>query len=137
MPATTADIGYNSKFGIHNGSVFVDVAEVMALTPPGYSRDAVEATTMQSPDKFREFIAGMMDAGESQIEINYLASVADVIEAAMVAGRGYFQVTHPSGVMMRFYAIVTNYSPSIPMDDRMTASATFKVTGKPTWHAAT
>lgn len=133
---TVAVIGYNSKLAIYNGSGFDDVAEVVSLTPPQFSRDAVDATHMQSPSRFREYVAGLMDAGEVQIEINYIPSLTHVIMTAMTAGVGQFQITHPSGIMMRFYAVVTSFAPSLPIDDKMSATATFKISGLPTWFAA-
>jgi hypothetical protein len=73
-----------------------------------------------------------MDAGEITIELNFVPSASDVIVAAMIAGKGAFQVRHASGVKVQFDAIVTAYEATVPLDDKMTASATFKVTGKPT-----
>lgn len=133
---TNAALGYGSTFGIHNGSIYVDVAEVTNITWPGYSRDAVDATHMASPDTFREYIPGLMDAGEVTIELNFQPSASDVIVAAMVAGKGAFQIEHVSGVKVQFDAIVTGYEPTVPLDDKMVASATFKVTGKPVLVAA-
>lgn len=133
---TVAAIGYGSKFAIYNGSAYIDVAEVTNITWPGYSRDAVDATHMASPNTFREYIAGLMDAGEVSVEINFVPSATDVIVAAMVAGVGQFQIEHVSGMKLQFSAIVTGYEAAVPLDDKMTASATFKVTGKPTALAA-
>lgn len=130
--ATSAAIGYGSSFGIHNGSAYVSVSEITNISWPGYSRDAIDATHMQSPDIFREYIAGFMDAGEASIEMNFVPAVADVIVAAMIAGVGLFQIAHPNGVKLQFSAIVTGYEPGLPLDDKMTATASFKVTGKPT-----
>ena len=129
---TSAAIGYGSSFAIYSGSAYVDVVQVTNITWPGYSRDAVDATHMASPDTFREYIPGLMDAGEVTIELNFVPSASDVIVAAMIAGKGAFQVRHASGVKVQFDAIVTAYEATVPLDDKMTASATFKVTGKPT-----
>lgn len=135
--ATNAKIGYGSVFAIWDGAAYDDVAEVTAITWPGYSRDAIDATHMASPDTFREYIPGLMDAGEATIEMNFVPSASDVIVAAMVAATaGRFRITHPGGVTLVFSAIVTAYQPGIPLDDKMTASATFKVTGKPTLAAS-
>ena len=65
MAATEADIGYGAIFKVGNGGspteTFTDFgAEVTSITPPGYSRDALDATHMASPDRFREYIAGLM-----------------------------------------------------------------------------
>ncbi len=131
---TSAAIGYGATFGIKNGGgTYDNLAEVTSIKPPAYSRDAIDATTMESPNTFREYIAGLMDAGEVQIELNYVPSASDAIIAAMVAGKGTFKITHSNSVTIVFDAIVTAYEPQIPVDDKMSASATFKVTAKPTW----
>jgi len=137
MAASSAKLGYNTDFSIYNGSTYTEVAEVTSITWPGYARDAIEATHMNSDDTFREYIPGLMDAGEVTIELNYIPSASDVIVAALTAATiGQFKIQHAAGVNVVFKAIVTAYQPQSPVDDRMTASATFKVTGKPTWSAS-
>lgn len=130
---TNAAIGYSTTFGIKNGGgTYDDVAEVTRVKPPAYSRDAIDATHMGSPNSFREYIPGLMDAGEVSIDINYVPSTSDVIIAAMTAGSGDFQITLPNGVKFQFAAVVTAFEPEAPLDDKMSATATFKVSGKPT-----
>ena len=137
MAASSAKLGYNTDFSIYNGSTYTEVAEVTSITWPGYARDAVEATHLNSDDQFREYIPGLMDAGEVSIELNFVPSASDVIVAALTASTiGQFKITAQGGVNVVFKAIVTSYQAQSPVDDRMTASATFKVTGKPTWSAS-
>jgi len=129
-----ADIGYNSTFGIYNGVSYVNVGEVFAITPPGYARDAIETTHMTSANRYREFIAGLLDAGEASIEYNYTPAAAEVVYTAMQSNSlGSFRITHPNGVTLTFSAVVTAWTPGIPMDDRMTGTATFKISGRPVW----
>jgi len=136
MP-TSAAIGYNTIFSIYNGSAYVAVSEVTSITWPGYARDAIDATTMSSEDRHREFIAGLIDAGEVTIEMNYVPSHADVVLAALLSSTtGAYKITANSGVNVTFNAIVTAYAPQAPVDDKMTASATFKITGKPVYAAS-
>lgn len=137
MSVTAAVIGYGTSFSIYNGSTYTAVSEVTNITWPGYTRDAVDATNMASPNEFREFIPGLMDAGEVTIEINFIPSASDVIITALTAATaGQFKIAAASGVNIVFSAIVTAYSPQAPLDDKMSASATFKITGKPTWAAS-
>jgi predicted secreted protein len=129
---TSAAIGYSTTFGIKNGGgTFDNVAEVTSVKPPGYSRDAIDATHMESPDRFREYIAGMMDAGEVTIGLNYVPAASDAVLTALTAGKGDFKITLPNGVTVTFSAVVTAYDIDAPLDDKMTATATFKVSGKP------
>lgn len=133
---TGAAIGHGATFGISDDQTvtgtFVNVAGITNINPPSYTRDAIEDTDMDSPDSFREYIAGLMDAGEVSLDLNYVAASADVIIAAMTTGEGAFRITFPNAVTWTFLAIPTAYSPGAPFDDKQTATATFKITGKPT-----
>ena len=135
MAASSAIIGYGSTFAIGDGGgpeTFTAVAEVTSITPPNYSRDAVDVTHMNSDDTFREYIAGLMDAGEVQIELNYIPNASDVLIAALEAGKQNYQITMPNSVTFTFAAVMTDFSLQAPNEDKLTASATFKVSGKPT-----
>lgn len=137
MAASSAVLGYNVDFAIYNGSTYTQVAEVTDITWPGYSRDAVEVTFMDSDNQFREYIGGMMDGGEVTVEMNWVPSATDVIIAALTASTtGQFKITYNAGANVVFKAIVTAYQPQSPLGEKLTASATFKVSGKPTWAAS-
>lgn len=135
MP-TSAAIGYGVTFLIYNGSTYDAVAEVTNISMPGYSRDAIDVTNQDSANSFREFIAGLMDAGEVSIDYNYIPAAAEDVLTAMLAGVGQFKIAHGAGVNVVFSAIVTDWQPNAPVDDKMSATATFKVTGRPTWAAS-
>src|SRR5688500_8363804 len=71
---TNARIGHGNLFQLFDTGVsppaWVTVAEVKSVTPPSLSRDAVEATHTESTEAWREFIAGLKDAGEVSAELN-------------------------------------------------------------------
>lgn len=135
MPSS-AVLGYNVDFSIYNGSTYTQVAEVTDITWPGYVRDAVEVTYMDSADQFREYIGGLMDGGEVTIEMNWVPAATDPLITALTASTiGQFKITYNAGVNIVFKAIVTAYQPQSPLGEKLSASATFKVTGKPTWSA--
>jgi len=136
---TAANIGHGALFGIEGVTpgTYVTVAEVVSITPPGMSRDSVEATHLTSPGKWKEFIAGLKDAGEASFTLNFVPSATDAVFAAFNADSGKYQITMPGGVMMRFDGFFTGYTPpALAPGDKMEASATIKVNGAPTLHAA-
>jgi predicted secreted protein len=135
--ATSARIGYGTLFKIGNGAtpeVFTTVGEVTSITPPGMSRDAIDATHEESPDGWREFIGGLKDGGEVSLELNYVPGSATTIllNAEIEAAPGNKQIVFPGGEIFSFRALCTNFEPEAPLDDKMVASATYKVSGKPT-----
>jgi predicted secreted protein len=139
---TEADIGFGTAFKTGNGAdpneIFTAMAEVTNITPPGMSRDTVDVTHEQSPEAWREFIAGLKDAGEVSIDMNFVPGGTDA--AALMAelsltgkaAKKNRKIVFPDGSEFAFKAILTGYEPDAPIDDKMSASVTFKVSGKPT-----
>jgi len=139
--ATDALIGYGTTFERSDGAspeVWTAIAEVMNITPPSFTRETQDATHMASPNAYREFISGLRDAGEVSLEINYIPGasaqttlLADLDSDLVVSYRIVFPVSPLSTVT--FTAFVTAFSPEAPLDAKLTASVTFKVTGLPVW----
>lgn len=134
---TGAKIGYGAKFALGDGADpenFTELAEVFSITPPSETVDVLDATHMQSPNRTREFIEGLIDPGECSIEMNFIpGSAADVaIQALKGTGANNCRITFPDGgsgsVTWTFAGILTGYEPAVPNDDKMTATVTFKVT---------
>ena len=136
---TTADIGYDSEFGIEGTTpgTYVAVAEVVSIVPPGMTREAVDATHLDSPDSYREFIAGLKETGEATITLNFVPSATDAIVTAFEAATGKYQIKFPNGVKMRFSGFFTAYNPpELTPGGIMQATATIKATGKASLAAA-
>lgn len=134
---TQAKIGYGTLFKIGNGAapeVFTTVAEVTAITPPNMSRDAIDASHELSPEGWREFIGGLKDGGEVSIELNFVPGSATTIAlmAEIAADAGNKQIVFTTNEIFSFRALCTAFEPDAPLDDKMTATATYKVTGQPT-----
>lgn len=134
---TQAKIGHGNLFKIGNGAtpeVFTTVAEVTAIKPPSLSRDSVDVTHMQSTEKWREFIMGLKDGGEVSIDVNFVTDSASTL--LMLAEFdtdtvGNKQIVFTSGSVWSFAAGCTGFEPDSPIDDKMSATVTFKISGKP------
>lgn len=133
--ATNAGIGYGVLFGIENNDSPSDydvVGEQTNITPPGISVDAIDATHMQSPNAYREFIPGLIDGGEVAIEINYVPTSAGVTTFLNHLRQvKACRILFPNGARFLFDALLTGFEPEAPIDDKMMASVTFKITGQP------
>ena len=140
MPASQAAAGYGARFGIKGSGLTYDyVAEVTSLTPPGWTRDTIDVTHLESPDKTKEYIGSLIDAGEATITINYKPAASDVLLTAFTAEKDDFRVLFPSGtVALDFTGIVTAYEiGDLVADDKMSATFTVKATGKPAFSTVT
>jgi len=111
------------------------VAEVTSISAPSISRDTIETTHHGSVDGHREFLPGLSDGGEVSLDINW--NPADASHAAIYAtftssANQAYSVMFPNLWELTFNGMVTGFDATAPIDDRLTASVTIKVTGKVT-----
>ncbi|MFD9905636.1 phage tail tube protein [Streptomyces sp. NPDC059063] len=113
---------------------FSPIANVTDITPPGVERETYDVTAHDSPEAWREFIGGLKDGGEVEIEINYDPREHDSLfgDFSDALPRSYKVVWPGTLGSWGFAAILTNFEPEAPHDDKLAASLTFKVSGKPT-----
>ena len=137
MPETNAMIGYGTiyEIGVDTDTPpasFTEVAEVIGITPPNSQVDDVEATHLRSPNRTREYIAGLVEPGDCSLEINWIPNdtTGQLLLGLKASGeRRQHKITWPNGVTWTFTAYVKGFEPGLPTDDRMTATVTCKVAG--------
>ena len=113
-----------------------DIAEVTSISGPSMKVDMIDVTSHDSPDTFREFIAGLADGGEVTFEGNFIASdsagiiafitdmqarTAKTCKITLPASLGYWSGT----------AYATAFDMNYAHDDRISFTATVKYAGKP------
>ena len=140
MTATAAKIGYGTTFAKGDGATpteaWTTLAEVTGVTPPGLSRETVDATHMLSANRFREHISGMRDSGEAEIDMNFVpgGEAWDALKASYDSDAPInYKITFTNAATVIFPALITELTPGAPMADKMTLKAKFKLTGAPTW----
>lgn len=140
---TDARIGWSAEFWLAaaNGTL-TQLDEIIAITPPQSVADDVEATHMLSPNRRREYIAGLIEDGEGDFEMNYVAGSAtdNICRAALNDGEEReYRIVIPDGAFgwkIEGTARVRGYVRNVPIDDRMTATVTLKFSGSPVEAAA-
>lgn len=136
MPPTLATSGYGAKFYLGDGGgpeVFTKISELAAVVPPDKQQETAEATHMESPQRFKEYILTMKDSGEVQLTFNWLPtdSTQALIDAAYDNSRRCNMriVFYGDTQRIEGQGIITNISRTIPMGDRLTRVVTIKATG--------
>ena len=137
--ATNSKIGYGVLLKIEDDNSpqnLVTVAEITAINGFEISRDWVDATHSQSTEKWREFIAGLKDAGEFSADLNFVpgsASTTLLLAQFDKDTPSACEIYIPTATPYKwaFEAGLSGFAFDAPVDDKMTASATFKITGKP------
>jgi len=106
------------------------------VSGPTIAVDPIDVTSHDSADKFREFVAGLKDGGEISVEGNLISAaqgnyiLANITSGETVAIVIAFGTADPAAFTCQGFA--TAFEPGAPHDDKLSFSATFKITGKPT-----
>lgn len=115
--------------------VFTAIANATNITAPGLARNTIDVSAHDSPNKYMEFVGGMIDPGEVSIDVNYDPTSHDMLVADLEDEdpRNY-QLVFPdtAGTTWSFAAVLTGFEATAPYDDKLTATLTYKVSGKPT-----
>lgn len=126
---------FGTRFQKQVGSVWEDIADATGISGPGLERDTIDVSSHQSPQAWREFIGGMKDAGEVSIDVNYDPADHDELVSDLDADDPLsYRIIFPDdeNTTWTFSAVMTGFEPDAPHDDKLSASLSFKVTGRPT-----
>lgn len=125
-----AIMGHGTVFERWDGTTFVAVAEVFDINGPGMSRDVIEVTNYDSPNKWREKIAGLRDAGEVSFTLNFLATSYTVFRDDFDSDDSVqYKITLPGGFNLTFNGFVTDLPLTVPVGDRVTMDVTIEISG--------
>lgn len=129
------------KAGDGGGSeVFTAIAGVLSISMGAITRTIIDTTDLDSPNNAREFTGGLVDYGEFSAELHFDPNNATHDESTGIYS--YFGDTAPRNFQFvfpnadtttwAFSAITSSLTVTGSLDDKLTASVTFKLTGEPT-----
>ena len=137
--STNAKIGSGATVKMGNPSTLLLLGETTAISLPNPQTAEVEATHFGSPNRRREYIAGLIDDGEGTFEMNLDpgSTIDAAIRTALNDG-----LTRPYEILIPNAAgpgwkvtgnwIVKGYQRNVPIDDKMTATMSVRFTGAST-----
>lgn len=140
MAATTGTSGFGTLLKAGNGATsetFTTIAEVRNIGGPNITLELLEATHMESPTGFREWLPSFKDGGEVPFEVNFLpansghkAITTDIANRT----RRNFKIVWPNtaATTWSFSGYYTQFQPSAGVGDMLSASITIKITGSVT-----
>ncbi|GHF73915.1 phage tail tube protein [Streptomyces thermodiastaticus] len=118
---------------------FAAIANVTSVKGPEIERETYDVTAHDSPDGWREFIGGLKDGGDVTLTVNYDPREHDTLIADYAdADPRNYKLVFPQGLgTWQLKLILTKFSQEAPVDDKLSAEITFKVSGKPVITAGT
>ena len=100
MAATEGQIGYLTLLKLGNAlspEIFTTIAEVKSIEGFGFTLQEVDATHMESPGGYHEYVAGLKDGDTVTITLNMIR--ANAIDTKVVCDAGLrrnFELNFPS-----------------------------------------
>tara|TARA_Y100000310_G_scaffold281363_1_gene301792 strand:+ start:536 stop:934 length:399 start_codon:yes stop_codon:yes gene_type:complete len=113
-------------------SVEGSISDVLRISGPNVSAATIDTTSLASIH--RTFLGGIIDSGEFSFDISYDPMTPTTIEnlfdadAASIPDSSTCVITFSDSSTWQFEAFLTGFSPSVEMDDKVTASVSMKVT---------
>lgn len=141
---TQALAAYGTLLKIGDGAgpeVFTTIAEISNLGGPALSQDPIDVTHHSSPGAWKEFVGGLLDGGELSAELNFIPTEATHRDASGgllndLKNRTLrnFELVFPDGgaTTWSFSAFITGFEIGAPVDGKLSASMTIKLSGQPT-----
>lgn len=125
--------------GVTPTEAFTTVANVSDLSGPERSRETIDVTAHDSPNKYREFLAGLKDGGEVTATVNFdpsetthTALDTDFESGDTINWQIVLLDSTPDEHTWAIPGFISGLSDAYPIDDKMEREVTIKVSGKPT-----
>jgi predicted secreted protein len=131
--SSKAVAGVGTKFRRWNKVNWVDIAEINSITGPNKSRTTIDTTSLDSTGGYREFIGGFRDGGTVTLPMNFTRATYDLMNDDFESDTlQNYEIYLPDteGTSFEFEALVTELGLAIPVDDKITADVTLKVSGQ-------
>ena len=126
------------KSGDESGDL--KIANLTSIGEIGVESEEIDATDLDSPNNYKEFIAGSKDAGEVSLAGNIKdeSNVEKMLALAVSQTIEEWTVAYPSGATWTFSGFVKSFKDGEKTPDGLaTFSATIRVSGKPVYAKAT
>lgn len=119
---------------------FTTIAEVLDISGPELTQNTSDVTNHDSPGGWQEFIGTILSGGTVTFDVNWQPvepthsqSTGVIFDLKSRTKRNFKIVFTDSGnTTWTFTALVTNFTPGAPVQDKLLGSVTLQITGQPT-----
>ena len=132
---TGVNLGYGAKIRIGRGTVptWTEIKGPGDFDMPDGDTDEVDVTSHSSPNRTKEYIAGLIDNGSIDVPVDWVPESAQDILLRVLRRTGeliQLEITPAGAATAEVYASwVKNYKRSAPVQGKATGTITFRVNG--------
>ena len=124
--------GFGTKFYRMSGTASTAVAGVTSIGGPDMEGEVLDVTDMDSAGGFMEFLPGIVDAGEVELELNYTKAETAILHGLWRTTASY-KIVFPDSSNFAFTGFLKGLGTETPYDDKVSQSGSFKLNSKPTF----
>lgn len=124
--------GFGTKFYRMSGTSSTAVSGITSVSGPSMEGEVLDVSDMDSTNGFREKIPGIVDAGEVELEMNYLKAEMALLHA-LWRTTGTYKIVFSDSSNFSFTGFMSALGDEAPYDDKVSASSTWAISGKPTF----
>jgi len=126
--------GLRTKFyRSEDGTMFEEIAQIASIQPPQPEREVAEVDELDPPGDVRKKLAGLIDAGEVVVTLNFDPTNQGHLDLEQDFRDGapmHYRIKLPNDFGWTFTGIVTAYQPQeISSGDVVQAQVTITLTG--------
>jgi predicted secreted protein len=114
-------------------SAYEPIANINSISGPSSSRETVDVTTLDSEGGYREFIGSLRDAGDISLSMNFDKDTYALMKTDYESDTiQKYQIVLPDtdNTTFEFEGLVTELPVEIPLDDKVTADISIKISGE-------
>ena len=135
MAAGVGASGFGAAFAYASAATsttFTTFADLRDISPVGWSATPIDITHHSSPSGTKEFIAGLLDGGETSVTLSYVKDEFLTLQTAWAGKtKRNYKATLQDGTTVTFSAIITGLDIKNPIDDVLETEIKLKVSGLP------
>lgn len=132
MAASTASKGFGSQLGY--GATPTKVGQVRDVSLGGIEWDSIDITSLDSDDGFREFIAGLADAGDIEFDLIFKKTVFTTLYTKGGVSDSWTW-TFSDGSKLVFNGFISSFGIEVPFEEEISQKIKIKISGKPVFTA--
>lgn len=131
--ASQAISGIGAEFHRWNGSHWDTISEITSIKGPGMKRDTIDVTSLDSVDGYKEFIAGMREAGTISLGMNFSRANFDLMKEDFESeDLQNYEIILPDDDLtsFEFTGLVTELPLNVTVKDAVSMDVTIQISGK-------